>query len=469
MLYNIVTYTRMPVTPETKLASRHELNTQQSVLYYFFLLSLLFSITFGGAQAQAPSENNTIPPREQTALSYADLSCAQMIELLESGLEEVFGDSLSLLNEVRAAAGESDVTGFSKTFSPAAEVAASREVTASWAIEALGLTPDTERIVKTTEYSRTVELTTTAGLRITLTTTRPTLLSADSGVPNVSGMEQLLAAGSVVAGPDLFMHELGSGSDCSTLDGGHAASTFKTAVGSDNFSIFTNLNHPAREFPLQMIEVKVLHNNSTNWNRVVEAIILAGKLKVNMLKLSLGGKNPLAAEKAALQRAIEFANQQGVLVLMSAGNIPVSDYIYPACLAVPGKIITYASALLSDGQLSLARQNSMGCAREEGPKLAIPGEDLPTLEHDGTITYKYGSSHGPYPLAVTLSEVIRRNPGLAPDELANQAIMLLTHPDAPENSYHIPYLWIPADFMVGDTEEPESQRLIVFLPLISNK
>jgi hypothetical protein len=173
----------------------------------------------------------------------------------------------------------------------------------------------------------------------------------------------------------------------------------------------------------------------------------------------------LAAEKTALQKALDFANQQGVLVLMSAGNIPVSDFIYPACTTLAGKIITYASAL-SDDELSLARPNSMGCATEAAPKLAIPGEALPTLLPDGTIKYEYGSSHGPYPLALTLSEVIRRNPDLAPAELANQAVVLLSHPDAPENAYEIPFMFIPPDFINGFVEEPEPQEFFLFLPAI---
>ncbi|MDD4588445.1 MAG: S8 family serine peptidase [Heliobacteriaceae bacterium] len=132
-------------------------------------------------------------------------------------------------------------------------------------------------------------------------------------------------------------------------------------------------------FPVKILPVKVAYYDGTVFSSdTVRGINFAVQANVDVINLSLGGREFSQAENEAVQNAL----RQGIVVVAAAGNEGAGVYDYPA--AYPG-VVAVGSVGLGGGISVFSNFN-------DAVDVSAPGEEIYTCDHTGGYRYMTGTS-----------------------------------------------------------------------------
>lgn len=242
---------------------------------------------------------------------------------------------------------------------------------------------------------------------ITTGSTNVTLAVLDTGV-SLSHPE---FSGRLVAGWDFANNDSNPDDDHGhgTHVAGIAAATGNNARGIAGVSWRTRI-----------MPVKVLNaNGSGSHSMIINGIQFAANNGAHVINMSLGG----TSYSQAMQDAINYAHNRGVLVVAAAGNCGGSNYSQNGCSyqnqtnypAAMNRVLAVAATTRTDTRSSFSNQGSY-------VDIAAPGSDIYSTWPGNSYKYQSGTSMAA-PFVAGLATLIRaRYPSYTPAQVA-QAIV----------------------------------------------
>src|SRR5438876_2673797 len=131
----------------------------------------------------------------------------------------------------------------------------------------------------------------------------------------------------------------------------------------------------------QLLPLKAFHSDGTaSLSDILRAIYYAAQNSANVINMSFDTK----ANSLELQKALDYANQQGVICAASAGNDGMAEIVYPAALQTD--VMGVASTTDQDTRSSFSNfGNAIAW-------VAAPGEAIVTTYPFGTYAAGWGTS-----------------------------------------------------------------------------
>jgi thermitase len=165
---------------------------------------------------------------------------------------------------------------------------------------------------------------------------------------------------------------------------------------------------------VRIMPVKVLENDGSGWTSdVVSGISYAADNGAKVINLSLGSTR----DSSTLQSAVNYAHDQGALVVAAAGNCGDSSYLYSGCdyqdqslyPAAGNNALAVASTTRWDIQSGFSNQGSY-------VDVAAPGSFIYSTM-PGSYGYKSGTSMATPFVSGLASLLLSTNSNLTPDEV----------------------------------------------------
>jgi thermitase len=152
--------------------------------------------------------------------------------------------------------------------------------------------------------------------------------------------------------------------------------------------------------------LKVLTSEGGNWVDLDLAILYAVNHGAKIITMSLGGQYSLLG--AATELAINYAYQQGCILIAAAGNDNTSQPFYPAAY---DKVIAVSAINQSDQKASFSNFGSY-------IDLCAPGVSILSTLINGTYAYGSGTSFAAPFVAGVAALLLSKHPNLTPQEVA---------------------------------------------------
>jgi len=207
---------------------------------------------------------------------------------------------------------------------------------------------------------------------------------------------------------------------------------------------------------VKIMPLKVLTSKGGNWVDLDLAIIYAANNGADIITMSLGGRSSLLFD-AATQAAINFAYQQGCVLVAAVGNDNSSEPFYPAAY---DKVIAVSAIDQSDKKAWFSNFGSY-------VDLSAPGVNILSTMINGTYTYGDGTSFAAPFVAGVAALFLSKHPDLTPQEAAetlyNQA------EDLGESGWDEYYGWglVNAYSAVTQPPIPESPNMLSLILLLT--
>jgi subtilisin family serine protease len=158
----------------------------------------------------------------------------------------------------------------------------------------------------------------------------------------------------------------------------------------------------ARLLPLKAFSA----NGTGNLSNIIAALYYAVQNHANVVNMSFD----VAASSPALNQAIAYANQHGVILVAAAGNESTSAAVYPA--ALHGSVMGIASTSESDTRSSFSNYGGADVW------IAAPGEYIISTYPGGTYASESGTSFSSPLVAGTAALLLSAKPGLTQSSAA---------------------------------------------------
>jgi subtilisin family serine protease len=158
----------------------------------------------------------------------------------------------------------------------------------------------------------------------------------------------------------------------------------------------------ARLLPLKAFSA----NGTGNLSNIIAALYYAVQNHANVVNMSFD----VATSSPALNQAIAYANQHGVILVAAAGNESTSAAVYPA--ALHGSVMGIASTSESDTRSSFSNYGGADVW------IAAPGEYIISTYPGGTYASESGTSFSSPLVAGTAALLLSAKPGLTQSSAA---------------------------------------------------
>ena len=190
-----------------------------------------------------------------------------------------------------------------------------------------------------------------------------------------------------------------------TLDvNGHGTHVAGIIAGENNDYGVTGIAYDAEIMP-----VKVLDDDGSGYDSsIVDGIYYAVDNGADVINLSLGGTYP----NSELESAIEYAHENDVVVVMSAGNDSGDTPLYPANYADE-----YGIAVGAVDQNSELADFSNRAGEDELAYVTAPGVDVYSTVPDNQYEYYSGTSMAAPYVSGTVALMLSADPTLTADEI----------------------------------------------------
>lgn len=199
-------------------------------------------------------------------------------------------------------------------------------------------------------------------------------------------------------------------------DEGHGTHVAGTAAARGNNA----LGVAGVAWDVRIMPIKVLAGNGSgliSWS--AEGVIYAADNNANVINMSLGG----TYRSQALQDAINYAYNKGVLVVAAAGNCGDEDYIFNGCSVIDqtsypaamDHVLAVASTTRTDTQSSFSNQGNY-------VDIAAPGSSIKSTCIGGGYCTQSGTSMASPQVAGLAGLVFSQFPSYSPSQAA-QAIV----------------------------------------------
>ena len=158
----------------------------------------------------------------------------------------------------------------------------------------------------------------------------------------------------------------------------------------------------------KILPIKAFSADGTaSLSNIIAALYYAQQHGANIVNMSFD----LSTPSAALTNAITYVNQQGVMLVASAGNENTSARVYPA--AFSGSVVGIASTTDYDARSSFSNYGSADVW------IAGPGENIISTYPGGTYGSSSGTSFSSPMVAGTLALMLDLKPGLNQSKAAS--------------------------------------------------
>lgn len=239
--------------------------------------------------------------------------------------------------------------------------------------------------------------------------------------------------------------------DVSDLDGHGTMVTGIIAAVANNSEGIVGVAPEVKIMPL-----KVLTSKGGNWIDLDLAIIYAANHGAKIITMSLGGQSSLLFD-AATQAAINFAYQQGCVLIAAAGNDNSSEPFYPAAY---DKVIAVSAVDQSDNKASFSNFGSY-------IDISAPGVNILSTMINGTYAYGSGTSFAAPFVAGVAALLLSKHPNLTPQEVAETLYNYAE--DLGESGWDQFYGWglVNAYSTITQTPIPEFSNLFSLMLLMA--
>lgn len=158
----------------------------------------------------------------------------------------------------------------------------------------------------------------------------------------------------------------------------------------------------------KLLPLKAFTSNGTGYvSNIVAALYYAVQHNANVINMSFDVSSP----SSALNQAISYANQKGVVLVAAAGNENTSAPVYPA--ALNGKVVGIASTTEWDARSSFSNYGNTDVW------IAAPGEYIISTFPGGTYGSASGTSFSSPLAAGTAALMLSAKPFLHQNDAAN--------------------------------------------------
>ncbi|MBS7632228.1 peptidase S8 [Candidatus Bathyarchaeota archaeon] len=200
---------------------------------------------------------------------------------------------------------------------------------------------------------------------------------------------------------------------------------------------------------VKIMPLKVLTSKGGNWIDLDLAIIYAANHGAKIITMSLGGKSSLLFD-AATQAAINFAYQQGCVLIAAAGNDNSSEPFYPASY---DKVIAVAAIDQNDTKASFSNYGNY-------IDISAPGVNILSTMINGTYAYGSGTSFATPFVAGVAALLLSKHPNLTPQEVEETLCQYAE--DLGESGWDTFYGWGLVNAYSTITQTPIPEFLNVF-------
>lgn len=183
--------------------------------------------------------------------------------------------------------------------------------------------------------------------------------------------------------------------DDSTDDNGHGSHVAGTIAAEYNNSLGV-----AGLQQVTIMGIKGLDSFGSGWNSdLAQSIVYAVNNGANVINCSWGGYGP----DLLLYNAVNYAFQNGIIVIAAAGNDGISASFYPAAYpkAVGVSALTDCTTIASFSNFGF-----------QNVRIAAPGDDILSTYHDGGYAYMSGTSMAAPHVTGVVATYLSFNPSL---------------------------------------------------------
>lgn len=379
--------------------------TENKYYQIFWRTVASFALLMALAQAEhtPKATADTIPETPASAPHLGDLDCSAYYKLLMSAELEVFGKELEYISAASEPNEElpmgtqtvtSQVSSVEKT-QPSATLQSPLTNTTPWMLTALNR-PTNPRLEfrNTPPISQTISLTLAQSSEIiSFTILRDYRVVADSGVPTYFSqiLQQMRNENKLISGPNLIANYYLDQENCkSDDDHGHYSGEFSLQFDDEPRALVQLGEH----IPFTDIHIKALDfGNYSQWNVIIQSILLAGKLQAPALNISIGG-NAGPETQAQIQKAIDYAASQGTIIFAATGNNNnewMSGF-FPACASHATNLVRVLATTIENSRVLLWKYSNARCNNRPGFPIAAPGVGLSGKDKDGKPATLAGTS-----------------------------------------------------------------------------
>ena len=188
------------------------------------------------------------------------------------------------------------------------------------------------------------------------------------------------------------------------MDGtGHGNSVAGLIAAKDNNEGITGINPNAAIYSIRVLD----DNNESPLSRVIDGIYYAISKKVDIINMSFG----LDSYSEALKKAIDAAENAGILVVAAAGNTS-ANVQYPAAY----------DSVLAVGSVDSDADLADSSARGEKIDVVAPGELVCSTGQFGDLIIGPGTSLAASQVAAVASKIMEENPSATNTAIKNAII-----------------------------------------------
>lgn len=188
------------------------------------------------------------------------------------------------------------------------------------------------------------------------------------------------------------------------MDGtGHGNSVAGLIAAKDNNEGITGINPNAAIYSIRVLD----DNNESPLSRVIDGIYYAISKKVDIINMSFG----LDSYSEALKKAIDAAENAGILVVAAAGNTS-ANVQYPAAY----------DSVLAVGSVDSDADLADSSARGERIDVVAPGELVCSTGQFGDLLIESGTSLAAPQVAAVASRIMEENPNASNTDVKNAII-----------------------------------------------
>ena len=193
--------------------------------------------------------------------------------------------------------------------------------------------------------------------------------------------------------------------DNDTLDrNGHGTHVAGTIAGANNDYGVTGIAYDAQIMPVKVLD----DNGSGSYNSLVDGIYYAVDNGADVINLSLGGTD----SSRDIESAIEYAHENGVTVVMAAGNSSDETPLYPAKYADK-----YGIAVGAVDKNNEFADFSNRAGDNELAYVTAPGVNVYSTVPDNQYESYSGTSMAAPHVSGMVALMLSANPNLTPDQI----------------------------------------------------
>ncbi|WP_460203456.1 S8 family peptidase [Scytonema sp. NUACC21] len=163
----------------------------------------------------------------------------------------------------------------------------------------------------------------------------------------------------------------------------------------------------------KIMPIRVMGDKGGSYKNIAQGILYAANNGADVINLSLGG-----GYSSEVEQAIQYATQQGAVVVMAAGNDSGEKPVYPAGLATKWGIAVGAM----DSDWYMADFSNLAGSDPNLKYVVAPGVDIYSTFPDNNYEFQQGTSMAAPYVSGVAALMLSANPNLTPERV-NQIIV----------------------------------------------